>query len=64
MDSFNIIPIIKSSKIITQLIDYLNMSIKPYLYCYVFINIIIFVLLFAILFMCNDIKKSIKHLKQ
>ena len=48
-NNLNFIQLLKSSKIINQLYEYIIISIKPYIYIYILFNIIIIVLLLIIL---------------
>lgn len=55
--NFNIINILKSSKIISQLLDYIQLTLTPYIYVYLVLNIIIILLLLVILYYIYNLKK-------
>lgn len=48
-NSLNLVQLLKSSKLIKQLLDYIKISINPYIYIYLLFNIIIIILLLIIL---------------
>lgn len=50
-NDFNIIRILKSSKILNQIMEYTVLIIKPYVYIYLIINVIIVSLLLILIYL-------------
>lgn len=57
-NDFNIIRILKSSKILNQIMEYTVLIIKPYVYIYLIINVIIMSLLLILIYL--TVKKNKK----
>lgn len=57
-NSLNVVQLLKSSKLINQLYEYIKISINPYIYIYILFNIIIIILLLIILWMTIKNKKN------
>ena len=57
-NSLNLVQLLKSSKIINQLFEYIKISIKPYIYIYLLFNIIIIILLLITLWITIKNKKN------
>ena len=56
--NFNIINILKSSKIIAQLLEYIQLTLTPYIYFYLILNCIIIILLLIILYFVYNLRKN------
>ncbi len=56
---FNIINILKSSKIISQLLDYIQLTLTPYIYFYLAMNFVIIILLLIVLYYVYNLHKKI-----